>query len=170
MHTHTHVPTHTHATHISKLKEIEITHTLAKWGSVSRKNKNLNKKKKKKIFKRRGFFSAGVDSADTRENPRGKNRVMTVAPSLFGVSWHKECRTKNKLLDFCPLRFSWFPYVFTVVAQFISVCVPALVSFRVAFQRSKEVEWVWMRWHVMRWGHVALKRFSRNMMLREAPL
>jgi hypothetical protein len=26
----------------------------------------------------------------------GKNRVMTVAPSLFGVSWHKERRTKNK--------------------------------------------------------------------------
>jgi hypothetical protein len=33
---------------------------------------------------------------DTRENPRGKNGVMIVAPSLFGVSWHKECRTKNK--------------------------------------------------------------------------
>ena len=31
--------------------------------------------------------------ADTRENPGGKNRVMTVAPSLFGVSWHKEHRT-----------------------------------------------------------------------------
>ena len=34
--------------------------------------------------------------ADTRENSGGKNRVMTVAPSLFGVSWHKERRTKNK--------------------------------------------------------------------------
>jgi hypothetical protein len=34
--------------------------------------------------------------ADTRENPKGKNGVMTVAPSLFGVSWHKERRTKNK--------------------------------------------------------------------------
>jgi hypothetical protein len=34
--------------------------------------------------------------ADTRENPGGKNGVMTVAPSLFGVSWHKERRTKNK--------------------------------------------------------------------------
>ena len=31
-----------------------------------------------------------------RENPVGKNGVMTVAPSLFGVSWHKERRTKNK--------------------------------------------------------------------------
>jgi hypothetical protein len=34
--------------------------------------------------------------ADTRENPVGKNGVMTVAPSLFGVSWHKGRRTKNK--------------------------------------------------------------------------
>jgi hypothetical protein len=34
--------------------------------------------------------------ADTRENPVGKNGVMTVAPSLFGVSWYKERRTKNK--------------------------------------------------------------------------
>ena len=34
--------------------------------------------------------------ADTGENPVGKNGVMTVAPSLFGVSWHKERRTKNK--------------------------------------------------------------------------
>jgi hypothetical protein len=34
--------------------------------------------------------------ADTRENPVGKNGVMTVAPSLFGVSWLKERRTKNK--------------------------------------------------------------------------
>jgi hypothetical protein len=31
--------------------------------------------------------------ADTRENPGGKNGVMTVAPSLFGVPWHKECWT-----------------------------------------------------------------------------
>ena len=29
-------------------------------------------------------------------NPGGKNGVMTVAPSLFGVSWYKEGRTKNK--------------------------------------------------------------------------
>jgi hypothetical protein len=34
--------------------------------------------------------------ANTRENPGGKNRVMTVAPSLFGVSWNKERRIKNK--------------------------------------------------------------------------
>ena len=33
---------------------------------------------------------------DTRENPGGKNGVMIVAPSLFGVSWHKKRRTKNK--------------------------------------------------------------------------
>ena len=45
---------------------------------------------------------------DTQENPGGKNGVMTVAPSLFRVSWHKERRTKNKWLDFCPLGFSWF--------------------------------------------------------------
>jgi hypothetical protein len=31
-----------------------------------------------------------------RENPVGKNGVMTVARSLFGVSWYKERRTKNK--------------------------------------------------------------------------
>jgi hypothetical protein len=34
--------------------------------------------------------------ADTRENLEGKNRVIIVAPSLFGVSWHKKYRTKNK--------------------------------------------------------------------------
>ena len=32
-----HTHTHTHKTHISKLKEIERSHTLAKWGSGSRK-------------------------------------------------------------------------------------------------------------------------------------
>jgi hypothetical protein len=37
-----------------------------------------------------------VSRADARENPVGKNGVMTVAPSLFCVSWHKEHRTKNK--------------------------------------------------------------------------
>ena len=36
--THTHVHTHTHTQLISRNgKEIEITHTLAKWGSGSRK-------------------------------------------------------------------------------------------------------------------------------------
>uniref|UniRef100_A0A2N9HH82 Uncharacterized protein n=1 Tax=Fagus sylvatica TaxID=28930 RepID=A0A2N9HH82_FAGSY len=30
-----------------------------------------------------------------RENPGGKNGVMTVAPSLFGVSWHKERSDKE---------------------------------------------------------------------------
>ncbi len=42
--THTLVPTHTHThtTHISKLKEIEISHTLAKWESGSRKKKRTN--------------------------------------------------------------------------------------------------------------------------------
>jgi hypothetical protein len=34
--------------------------------------------------------------ANIRENPVGKNGVMTVAPSLFGISWHKERRTKNQ--------------------------------------------------------------------------
>ena len=34
--------------------------------------------------------------ADTRENPVGKNGVMTVASSLFDVSSHKEHWTKNK--------------------------------------------------------------------------
>ena len=34
--------------------------------------------------------------AGTRENLVGKNRVMTVAPSLFVVVWHKEHWTKNK--------------------------------------------------------------------------
>jgi hypothetical protein len=49
-HTHTQVPTHTQL--ISRNgKEIEITHTLAKWGSVSRKIKR----------KRIEEFSAGVD-------------------------------------------------------------------------------------------------------------
>ena len=33
---------------------------------------------------------------DIRENPEGKKKVMTIAPSLFGVSWHKECWKKNK--------------------------------------------------------------------------
>ena len=51
----------------------------------------------------RGFVGSGwlgpgcpVLRADTRENPMGKNGVMTDAPSSFGVSWHKERRTKNK--------------------------------------------------------------------------
>ena len=44
--------------------------------------------------------------ANTRENHRGKNRVMTVAPSLLGVVWHKEYQTMNKWLNFCSLKFS----------------------------------------------------------------
>jgi hypothetical protein len=55
-----------------------------------------------------------------------KNGVMTVAPSLFGVFWHKERQTKNKLLDFCPFGFSRFLCSLTVVAQFVSVHVPVL--------------------------------------------
>ena len=45
-----------------------------------------------------GWLGSGclVLPADTRENPVGKNGVITIAPSLFGVSWHKECRIKNK--------------------------------------------------------------------------
>ena len=41
-HAHTYMcsRTHTHTTHISKLKEIERLHTLAKWGSGSRKKKD----------------------------------------------------------------------------------------------------------------------------------
>ena len=44
------------------------------------------------------WFGPGclVLCVDTREIPGGKNRVMTVALSLFGISWHKERRTKNK--------------------------------------------------------------------------
>ena len=34
---------------------------------------------------------------DTRENPGGKNGVMIVASSLFGVSWHKERRVSLKV-------------------------------------------------------------------------
>ena len=41
-HKHTCSHTHTHTTHISKLKEIEISHTLAKWGSGSRKKKKTH--------------------------------------------------------------------------------------------------------------------------------
>jgi hypothetical protein len=45
-----------------------------------------------------GWFGLGflVLRVDTQENPGGKNGVMTVVPSLFGVSWHKERQTKNK--------------------------------------------------------------------------
>ena len=45
-----------------------------------------------------GRLSSGylVLRVDSRENPGGKNGVMTVALSLFSVSWHKERQTKNK--------------------------------------------------------------------------
>ena len=77
-----------------------------------------------------GWLDSGclVLRADTRENPWGKNGVITITSSLFGVSWHKERQTKNKLLDFCPLRFSRFSCPLTVVAQFVSVCMPVLVD------------------------------------------
>ena len=51
--THVHKFPHTHTQLISRNgKEIEITHTLAKWGSVSRKIKKKRIKDKKKIFRR----------------------------------------------------------------------------------------------------------------------
>ncbi len=43
--------------------------------------------------------------ANIQENLGGENRVMIVAPSLFNV-WHKERRTKKKLLYFYPFGFS----------------------------------------------------------------
>ena len=56
-HAHTYTSSHTHTTRISKRKRDKRSHTtLAKWGSVSRKNKNLNKNKRirlDKIFFRR---------------------------------------------------------------------------------------------------------------------
>jgi hypothetical protein len=52
-HAHTYTSSHTHTTRISKRKRDRGTHTtLAKWGSVSRKIKRINKEK----------FSAGVDT------------------------------------------------------------------------------------------------------------
>ena len=69
-----------------------------------------------------GWLSSGclVLHANTRENLGGKNRVMTVALSLFGVSWHKERRTKNKWLDFCPLGFSRFSCPSSGTAKILS--------------------------------------------------
>ena len=77
--------------------------------------------------------------ADTWENPRGKNRVMIVAPSLFNVSWHKECWIKNKWLDLFPLRFSRFSCPFTVAVQFASVYVSIFLALKQAFQGSKKI-------------------------------
>ena len=60
--THVHKFPHTHIQLISRNgKEIEITHTLAKWGSVSRKIKK-NKREKN--------FSAGVDTREDLGNLR----------------------------------------------------------------------------------------------------
>jgi hypothetical protein len=62
--------------------------------------------------------------ADTRENHGGKNRVMIVAPSLFGVSWHKERWTKNKMTRFLPAGiFSVFVLVLRYCEKSSSVCV-----------------------------------------------
>jgi hypothetical protein len=69
----------------------------------------------------------------------GKNGVMTVAHSLFGISWHKECWTKNKWPDFCPLGFSRFPRSPTAVAQFVSVCVSILPGFKWVFQGLEKI-------------------------------
>ena len=55
---HVHKFPHTHTQLISQNgKEIEITHTLAKWGLVSRKIKKKKEKRKE--------FSAGVDKDKT---------------------------------------------------------------------------------------------------------
>ena len=64
---------------------------------------------------------------------------MTVAPSLFGVSWHKERWTKNKSLDFCPLGFSWLPYPSTVAIQFISIHVLVLSGSEQTFQGLRRI-------------------------------
>jgi hypothetical protein len=87
------------------------------------------------------WFGSGcpVLRTDTRENPVGKNGVMTVAPSLFGISWHKECWTKNKWPDFCPLGFSRFPRSPTAVAQFVSVCVSILPGSKWVFQGLEKI-------------------------------
>ena len=80
MHTHTRVPTHTHThtTHISKLKEIEISHTLAKWGSGSRKKKRTNL--------RLGHLSAGVDSHLDHET--SFFLICEETKDLFGTCFH----------------------------------------------------------------------------------
>ena len=94
-----------------------------------------------RAFVRSGRLGSGylVLRVDTRENLVGKNGVMTVAPSLFGVSWHKERWTKNKCLDFCPLGFSWLPYPSTVAVQFISVHVPVLSGSERTFQGLRRI-------------------------------
>ena len=78
---------------------------------------------------------------------------MTVAPSLFGISWHKERRTKNKWLHFCPLGFSRFLCSFTVVARSVSVYVSLSIR-RAGFQlidtRVKSQRWVSDFWSCLK--------------------
>jgi hypothetical protein len=53
-----------------------------------------------------------------------KDRVMTVAPSLFGISWHRERRTKNKMTQFLPVGiFSIFVPILEYYEKSSLVCV-----------------------------------------------
>ena len=75
-HTRTHVPTHTQL--ISRNgKEIEITHTLAKWGSLSRKKKVK--------------FSAGVD---TRSLEKLESHCVRRTPRW----WHHRERERKRYM------------------------------------------------------------------------
>ena len=68
-----------------------------------------------------------------------KDRVMTIAPSLFGISWHKECWTKNKMTQFLPVRiFSVFVPVLGYCEKSSSVCVS--LSVRRAGSQSVDTE------------------------------
>jgi hypothetical protein len=69
---------HTHITHISKLKKIEISHTLTKWGSGSRKKKRTNL--------RLGHLSAGVDSHLDHET--SFFLICEETKDLFGTCFH----------------------------------------------------------------------------------
>ena len=85
------------------------------------------------------------------ENPGCKNRVMIVAPSLFGVVWHKEHQTKNKWLNFCLLGFYRLCSRSRVLWNLSQFACQHLSAFKQVVEGSKKVKWV------RNWGHVARK-------------
>ena len=103
---------------------------------------------------------------DTRENLGGKNRVMTVAPSLFGISWHKERWTKNKMTRFLLTRiFSVFMPIYGCCAVRLGLRAN-LFGFQTGIPGSKKIGWCMKRRCVTRGGASARKANSRSFTTR----
>ena len=85
-----------------------------------------------------------------RENSRGENRIMTIAPFLFCVVWHEKCLTKKKWLYFGLPRFSVLVLVVGHYEKSSSIYVSTVehAGSLLIDRQVKSQRWIQIRWYV----------------------